>query len=122
MKNTILIVDDEAGMRALLSFELNYRGYEVVTVSNGKSALQEIEKGESRFQIVISDLTMPLIGGMELLDAIKSKDPSIKVILITGYGSQKLIEEAQEKGAFGFINKPFELYEMMNLVENGLEA
>ena len=78
----ILVVDDEQGIREFLSFELSQQGYEVFTASNGAEALERIRA--EKFSLVISDIRMPMLGGLEALEAIKRMEPDVEVIMMTG--------------------------------------
>lgn len=115
----ILVVDDEPGMRDMLSFELSAHGYQVVTAENGMEALEQFKR--QAFDLVISDLKMPKMDGMALLDELTKVDPSIEVIMATGFGTVETAVEAMKKGAYGFIQKPFNLDEAYALIERALE-
>jgi signal transduction histidine kinase/ActR/RegA family two-component response regulator len=115
----ILVIDDEPGFRALLSHELGLAGYQVTTASNGQEALEKAQNG--KFDLAISDFKMPKLGGLEFLDAIKKEDPNIEVIIATGFGTIETAVSAMKKGAYDFVQKPFNLPEVMVLVEKALE-
>ncbi|OGS01115.1 MAG: hypothetical protein A3G41_00010 [Elusimicrobia bacterium RIFCSPLOWO2_12_FULL_59_9] len=115
----ILVVDDEQGIREFLSFELSQQGYEVFTASNGAEALERIRA--EKFSLVISDIRMPMLGGLEALEAIKRMEPDVEVIMMTGYGTIETAVEAMKKGAYDFILKPFNLEEMLTLIDKVLE-
>ncbi len=118
-KATILVVDDEQGIRDLLSYELGERGYEVVTAADGAEALDKI-KGR-RFHVAISDIKMPKMDGMELLSAVKRVDPELEVIMATGFATIDTAVLAMKNGAYDFVQKPFQLDEMFAAVERALE-
>ncbi len=112
----LLIVDDEEA----LTFSL-YQTFinvpiecEVLTASNGDEALARIE--EKRFDLVITDIAMPGINGLDLLSMIKARDAKTKVIVITAYGSDDNKEQAYRRGADNYMEKPFDLYEIKDLV------
>jgi signal transduction histidine kinase/CheY-like chemotaxis protein len=115
----ILVVDDERGIRDLLSLELGSRDYKVSTAANGEEALEKIKN--EKFQLVISDIKMPRMGGLEMLEAIKKIDPDIEVIMSTGYGTVETAVSAMKIGAYDFIQKPFNLDEILALTEKALE-
>ncbi|HMU95651.1 MAG TPA: response regulator [Elusimicrobiota bacterium] len=115
----ILVVDDEPGFRALLSMELTKRGHRVVTAENGRDALEQCRRNE--FQLVISDVKMPKMGGLEFLEALKKDSPSTEFIITTGYGTVETAVAAMKKGAYDFIQKPYNLPELLALVEKALE-
>ena len=112
----ILIVDDEE----TLTFSL-YQAFikapydcEVVTASSGEEAIEKLESGN--FDLVITDIAMPGIDGLELLSIIKSKTPETKVVIITAYGTDEREEKAYKIGADKYIEKPFDISELRNLV------
>ena len=107
MKNrgSILVVDDESIIRQLLVRTISRDGYSVSEASDGVAALEVLQK--SHFDIVVSDIKMPRMNGMELLTEIRSKYPRVSVVLITGHGSEYNAEAVTEAGADQFITKPF---------------
>lgn len=117
----LLIVDDEE----TLTFSL-YQTFitapiecEVVTASSGEEALKRLT--EAQYDLVITDVAMPGISGLELLSDIKARYPATRVVVITAYGSDEREEEARQLGADSYLEKPFELRELKNLVINLLE-
>lgn len=115
----ILVVDDELGMREMLAMELESRGYEVAAASHGNEALEMLQK--EKFHLIISDILMPQKDGMALLEAVKKNDPSLEVIMMTGHGTVENAVKAMKMGAYDFVLKPFNLEELMVLVEKALE-
>ena len=115
----ILIIDDEKGMLDLLSYELGGQGYQVVTAMNGREGLERVKR--DRFQLVITDVKMPGMDGVEVLQEIKKLDPDLEVIMTTGFGTIETAVAAMKKGAYDFIQKPFNLNEVTNLIEKVLE-
>ncbi|MFA6003260.1 MAG: ATP-binding protein [Elusimicrobiota bacterium] len=115
----IIVVDDERGIRDLLSYELSSRGYRIATASNGSEALRLLSGGD--FQLVISDVRMPKMDGLAFLEAVKSTTPNIEVIIMTGFATVELAVDAMKNGAYDFIQKPFNLDELMILIEKSLE-
>src|SRR3989338_2555781 len=95
----VLVVDDEQGMRDLLSFELGSQGYQVVTATDGVDALEKVRR--NKFDLVITDLKMPKMGGMETLEEIKKIDPSVEVIIATGFGTIEVAVDSMKKGEIG---------------------
>jgi YesN/AraC family two-component response regulator len=112
----LLIVDDEEAVTfSLFQIFINIpTECEVLTASDGTEALKKIEAGE--FDLIITDIAMPGINGLDLLTMIKSKHPKTKVIVITAYGSDERKEQAISRGAEHYIEKPFDIYELKNLV------
>ncbi|MDZ4164833.1 MAG: sigma-54 dependent transcriptional regulator [Smithellaceae bacterium] len=117
-KKAILVVDDDLSMLAALSEALSSCGYEVETAGNGVEALRKFKA--ERFQLVITDLRMPKMGGMEVLREIKTSSPGTPVIVITAYGTVSTAVEAMKIGASEFIMKPFSLDELEGAVTNVL--
>ncbi len=101
----ILVVDDEPDMRTALSHALNRNGYSVETASNGFEAIEKLKK--DRFSMVITDVKMPEMSGMEVLERVKKISPRIPVIMITAYGTISNAVEAMQEGASDYIIKPF---------------
>ena len=106
----ILIVDDEAGMQRLLARILDRQGYETLTVGSAKEALQLINSDS--FDLVLTDIQMPGMNGLELLREIKAFDPSLPIIVVTAYGTVESAVEALRAGAYDYITKPFETDEI----------
>jgi two-component system response regulator PilR (NtrC family) len=113
---TILIVDDEQSMRDFLTILLQKEGYEVEARGDGDSALRCLE-GKT-FDLVISDIRMPGIGGLDLLHSIKGKYPTLPVILITAFVSPGDAVAAMKDGAFDYISKPFNVAEIKNVIHS----
>ena len=114
----ILVVDDEENIRQILTEYLSEFGYEVTCAVNGKEALQVYHK--DRFDIILSDLVMRPMDGMELLDEIKKLDPNAIFIMITGYPSVDSAMTAIQKGARDYITKPFNIDEIKMKIERAL--
>ena len=100
----ILIVDDEPLVRRSLSELLTLSGYTVSTANNGREALEFLK--DYNTDIIITDIKMPEIDGMQLLKQVKLANPNIAVILITGYGSIENAIEAIKEGAYDYVTKP----------------
>jgi len=118
-KNAILIVDDEKNIRLTLSQSLELLGLPVQTAVNGEEALQKL--GEGRFGLVFLDLKMPGMDGMEVLRRIKDNWPTVRVIIITAYGTIESAVEAMKLGAVDFVQKPFSPSEIRELATIVLE-
>ena len=118
--NKILIVDDEINMRLVLTAMLKKEGYEVASASDGQEALQILKSG--RIAAVVTDLKMPNIDGMELLNHITSQHPVIPVIMITAHGTVATAVEALKKGALDYITKPFEIDELKNVISKAIKT
>jgi signal transduction histidine kinase len=118
-KIKILVMDDEQGILDLLTFELGSRGYIVEKAHNGEEGIEKIKK--EKFNLIISDVKMPKLGGLEALGAIKEIDPSIEVIMTTGFGTIDMAVECMKKGAYDFVSKPYNLDELCSRIDKALE-
>lgn len=111
----ILIVDDELNMQKVLGILFRRENYEVTTVSNGREAVEIIDRGVL-FDLIISDIKMPVMDGIELLKYFKKSQINIPLILITAYGSITEAVDAMKLGAVDFITKPFNKEDLKNIV------
>jgi DNA-binding NtrC family response regulator len=119
MKPSILIVDDDEVMQETLSDVLRKRGYEIFSVGSGNGALPMIKKNV--IDLILLDMRLPDIDGLEVLKKIKEFDTEILVIMMTAYSDVQTAVSAMKSGAYDYINKPFELEELKLLIEKGLE-
>lgn len=115
----ILVVDDEESMREVLTIMLHDEGYQVEAVSDGLQAFNRLQ--EQDFDLVISDMKMPRLDGMELLQRIKEQCPDTVVIMITAFSSTEDAVLAMRQGAYDYITKPFKNDEIRLIVKNALE-
>ena len=116
----LLIVDDDQAMRSALYESLSSCGYEVDTAENGADALVKFKEGQ--FAVVVTDMRMPKMSGMDVLRGVKRISPKTPVILITAYGTVNTAVEAMKEGAAEFIMKPFSLDDLEFAVKNVLAA
>lgn len=119
MKVRILVVDDELSMREFLSILLEREGYLVEVAGSAEDALRQMET--SLFDLVLSDVQMPGLGGIELLSRIKKIAPETGVLMITAFSAAEQAVEAMKLGAYDYISKPFKIEEIKQLVKNALE-
>jgi response regulator RpfG family c-di-GMP phosphodiesterase len=115
----VLVVDDEKFIREILAEFLGMEGYVVRTAEDGTSALTELSR--SHYDLVISDLKMPRMGGMELLEAITRVAPNALTVIMTGFGTVETAIDAMKRGAYDYILKPFKVEEVTMIVQRGLE-
>ncbi len=115
----VLIVDDEKFIRDILADFLGMEGYSVRTAEDGASALQELN--HSHYDLIISDLKMPRMGGIELLEAIGQAAPNALTVIMTGFGTVETAIDAMKRGAYDYILKPFKVEEVIHVVQRGLE-
>jgi DNA-binding NtrC family response regulator len=116
----ILIADDELNMRLVLSAMLKKEGFEVSSASNGREALQILKS--NKIAVVITDLKMPDMDGMELLTHISERYPEIPVVMITAHGTVATAVEALKKGALDYITKPFDLDDLKNVIYKAIKT
>lgn len=115
----ILIVDDERSLRDVLSIMLKRAGYDISVASDGDEAIAMIEK--ELFDLVITDLKMPKVGGLDVLKAVKDASPDSVVLLITAFASAESAVEAMKLGAYDYLTKPFQVDEVQLIIRNALE-
>ncbi|MCD4700373.1 MAG: response regulator [Candidatus Aegiribacteria sp.] len=119
-KAKILVVDDEERVRTFCREVLELQNYFVVEAENGAKALEILKK--TSFSLILSDIMMPDIDGLDLTSKVKHEYPDTFVILITGHGSIDLAKDAIQRGAFDFITKPFKMVELNQTVDRALEV
>ena len=117
-KNRILVVDDEEALRTVLSAELEGEGYLVSTAGDGDEAIKLI--GSQAFNLILLDIKMPNVDGFEVLKFVKQKQPSTKVIMLTGFADLKNAIESKKLGAEDFVSKPYDLVDLLTTVERVL--
>jgi two-component system response regulator PilR (NtrC family) len=115
----ILVVDDEPSLREVLSIMLKRGGYAVTSASDGEEALEHLQK--DIFDLVITDLRMPKMSGMEVLKAVKSAAPETVVLVITAFATADSAVEAMKHGAYDYLTKPFQVDEVQLIIRNALE-
>lgn len=120
MKKKLLIVDDQNGIRILLMEVFSSEGYETYQASNGKLALDLVRNVSP--DLVLLDMKIPGMDGLDILKHIKSIDASIKVIMMTAYGELDMIKEATDLGAIMHFTKPFDIDELRSAVNDQLGA
>jgi len=116
----VLLVDDEEEFVTTLSERLHIRGIEAQTATDGETALALIEKDPP--EVVVLDVLMPGLGGMEVLRRIRIMNPEIQVILLTGQGSSKDGLEGMRLGAFDYLVKPLNIEELINKMKEASGA
>ena len=115
----ILVVDDEKVIREILSDFLTMEGFLVRTVEDGEAAVGELQRRS--YNLVISDLKMPRMGGLELLENINTLNLNVLTVIMTGFGTVETAIEAMKKGAYDYILKPFKVEEVVHIVQRGLD-
>ena len=115
---TILVVDDEKNYLLVLKELLIDEGYEVLTAQSGANALAILN--ETELDLVVTDMKMPGMSGLELLEKLKQKDPQLPVVMMTAFGTVEKAVEAMKKGAFDYISKPFDNESLKKTVATAL--
>jgi response regulator RpfG family c-di-GMP phosphodiesterase len=115
----ILVVDDEKVIREILADFLSMEGFWVRTAEDGSNALVELSR--QHYDLVLSDLKMPNMGGLELLEAIRKHTPQVVTIIMTGFGTVETAIDAMKRGAYDYILKPFKVEEVVHTIRRGLE-
>jgi signal transduction histidine kinase/DNA-binding response OmpR family regulator len=116
----ILVVDDEINVLQIFQELLAQRGYDVEVSSHGDDAIHKVTAG--RYDLVLTDINLPGVDGLEVVRAAKAADKDTCVILITGYASTTTAIDALRQGAYDYITKPFDLWETAKAIERGLES
>lgn len=115
-KKEILLVDDETAVTEILSKRLTKRGFTCRTAENGKVALERLTA--SSCPIVVMDIKMPVMDGIEALEHILDRWPSTQVILLSGHADMQIAVQAMDRGAFGFMLKPVDFEELLFKIED----
>jgi putative nucleotidyltransferase with HDIG domain len=115
----VLVVDDEKFIRDILADFLTMEGYMVRTAENGRQAVTELSR--SPFDLVLTDLKMPQMGGLELLKHVAELQPEALTVIMTGFGTVETAIDSMKHGAYDYILKPFKVEEIVHVVQRGLE-
>jgi len=118
-QTSILVVDDELSMRELLEYMLEKEGYAVICAANGKEALSRIDK--DRYDLMLCDIRLGDMTGLEVLKASKKKNPHVTVIMISAFATTETAVEAMNQGAFDYVPKPFQNEELLQAISTALE-
>ncbi|RKY34306.1 MAG: sigma-54-dependent Fis family transcriptional regulator [Candidatus Omnitrophota bacterium] len=118
-RGVILVIDDEQGMRKYLQRLLIQEGYQVILSPQGEKALEELKK--ERVDLALVDLKMPKVDGIEFLERAKAILPELPIIIMTAYATLETAIEAMKKGAADYINKPFDMDEILLVINRALE-
>ena len=118
-KGRILVVDDEKSMREILEIFLENEGYFVSVANNGETAVEALKR--DIFDLIISDMKMPRMGGLELLKNVKESSPDTIFVVMTAFGTTESAVEAMKLGAYDYIQKPFKMDDIRLVVKNALE-
>jgi len=116
----LLLVDDEIGYLEVLSKRLTRRGYKVTTASSGTEAIRALRQWE--FDLAVVDLKMEDMDGIEVLKVFKKMDPSLRVIMLTGHGSERAARDGITQGAFDYLIKPVGLERLIETISAALAS
>ena len=116
-QGTILLVEDEEGLRSLNARGLRSRGYTVIEASNGIEALEALEQKDGAIDLVVSDVVMPEMDGPTLLRAMRARNPDLKIIFVSGYAEDAFAKSLEENEKFDFLAKPFALSALVTKVK-----
>jgi two-component system response regulator HydG len=116
---TLLVADDDPGLRESLERTLSREGYRVLLAPDGQAALERLQAGG--VDLIVTDLKMPGLTGLELLRAAKAIAPDIDVILLTAFGTVEEAVKAMKDGAYDFLTKPFRREQLIKLIDKALE-
>lgn len=117
-KSKVLVIDDQPGIRRLLTEVLTDEGYEVVTAGNGYEGVQRAK--EINPAVILMDMKMPGMDGIETLQELKAMRQEDKVIMMTAYGELELVNQAREMGAYAYITKPFDIMAVCRMVAENI--
>lgn len=118
---TILVVDDEEGVRNIAKKQLECLGYKVILAEDGNEAINRCEEKKGEIDLVLLDMIMPGLAGKETYFELKKINPEIKVLLISGYSQNGKVIEILQEGVLGFIQKPFRLKELSKIISETLK-
>lgn len=120
----ILIIEDEADIRDILKLQLEQAGYQVIEANNGEEGIELMKKGSNLLQVglIITDIRMPKVNGVEAIDYIKANAPSIPIMVITGYPDTELAINLLQKGVKDYLVKPVEKETLLSKVSTVLSS
>ena len=118
-KKSILVVDDDISHRTMLRILLEWE-YEISEADCGSIAIEKVQK--THYDLVIMDVRMPAIGGIEALDKIKTLNPGTPIVMMTAYSSNEVAAKALGKGAYGYLTKPFDFENLRQTIESAVKT
>jgi two-component system, cell cycle sensor histidine kinase and response regulator CckA len=114
MPSTILVVDDEPGIRTMIQFELSQQGHSILTADSGAAAL-EVLKGAAKVDLILTDMRMPQMDGLDLVVQVRKALPDIPIVLMTGFVEDRVLE-VQKYNLSATLNKPFTIDQLAEVV------
>jgi two-component system cell cycle sensor histidine kinase/response regulator CckA len=121
-QGTILLVEDEDGLRSLNARGLRSRGYSVIEASNGVEAIEALEEKHGAVDLVVSDVVMPEMDGPTLLREMRTRNPNLKIIFVSGYAEEAFEKSLPENEQFAFLAKPFALSALVEKVKETMTS
>lgn len=124
MSKRILVVEDEEKTRWALTLVLEEAGYRVDEAKDGLEAIEKLlasETGSAPIDLLLADMVMPGMSGLELIDEVRERRPTLPVVIISGYRDDRMTAELQQRGGLDFIDKPFEPRELLEQVARAFE-
>jgi len=121
-QGTILLVEDEEGLRGLNARGLASRGYKVLEAGNGLEAIEVLEREQGKIDLVVSDVVMPEMDGPTLLKELRQRNPDLKIIFVSGYAEEAFAKSLPEGGQFAFLAKPFTLKQLVASVKETMSG
>ena len=121
-QGTILLVEDEEGLRALNARGLRSRGYSVIEAANGIEAMEALDEKDGAVDLVVSDVVMPEMDGPTLLREMRKRNPSLKIIFVSGYAEEAFDKSLPENEQFAFLPKPFALSALVEKVKETMTS
>jgi two-component system cell cycle sensor histidine kinase/response regulator CckA len=121
-QGTILLVEDEDGLRSLNARGLRSRGYSVIEAANGIEAMEVIDEKDGAVDLVVSDVVMPEMDGPTLLREMRKRNPNLKIIFVSGYAEEAFDKSLPENEQFAFLPKPFALAALVEKVKETMTA
>ena len=119
-KGTILLVDDDLEFRKAMKRMFERSGYEITAAADGREALEALKY--KKFDLVISDLRMPNLGGLELMSELRRQGVETPVVFLTAYGEVESYMDLMNLGAFEYVNKPVKSKEILEVARRAIEA
>src|SRR5439155_20151785 len=121
-RGSILLVEDEEGLRSLNARGLRTRGYQVLEAGNGVEALERLEQHGGSVDLVVSDVVMPEMDGPTLLKELRKRNPQVKIIFVSGYAEDAFRRSLPDPGRYNFLAKPFTLKQLVGAVKDAMTA
>ncbi len=118
-KKSLLIVDDDIAHRTMLRILLDWQ-YEISEADDGSMAIEEVSK--RHFDMLLMDIRMPGVSGLEALDQIRSLRPDVPILMMTAYFSDVIADQAKDRGAFGCLGKPFNFEELRQTIQQAVAS